>query len=58
MYESFYQSKTDGKKDGLGLGLAITKKIIDLSGGTILCASTIGKGTYFTVTLPLKGAKE
>ena len=58
MYESFYQSTTDGKKDGLGLGLAITKKIIDLSGGTILCASTIGKGTYFTVTLPLKGAKE
>ena len=58
MYESFYQSKTDGKKEGLGLGLSITKKIIDLSNGTILCASTLGKGTYFTVTLPLKGTVE
>lgn len=58
MYESFYQSKTDGKKEGLGLGLAITKKIIDLSNGTILCASTLGKGTYFTITLPLNRTEQ
>lgn len=58
MYESFYRAENVKKIKGLGLGLAISKKIIDLSGGTITCASTVGKGSYFTVTLPLTCAKK
>ena len=38
------------KEGGIGLGLAITKKIIDVHGGTIKC-NTNSKGTRFTITL-------
>jgi len=41
---------------GTGLGMPITKNIVDLMGGTIDVASTVGKGTTFTVTLRLEVA--
>lgn len=41
------------KSTGMGLGLAITKTIIDNSGGTIDFETEVGRGTTFTVTLPL-----
>lgn len=37
---------------GSGLGLSIAKAIIERHGGTILCESTIGVGTTFTIELP------
>jgi len=40
------------KSTGMGLGLAIAKNIIELSGGTILFSTELNKGTTFTVTLP------
>lgn len=53
MYESFSR-QTDGraiKEQGTGLGLTITKKMVDLMGGQIECQSKEGEGTTFTVTL-------
>ncbi len=48
------ESSTVNREVGTGLGLAITKNIIDLMGGTIDLQSTVGKGSTFTVELPLR----
>lgn len=42
------------KTEGSGLGMAITKKIVDLMGGEITVESEYSKGTAFTVRLPLQ----
>ena len=44
------------KAKGIGLGLAVCKTIIDRHQGNIEVASKVGKGTTFTVKLPLKAA--
>ena len=48
------ENSTTNKETGTGLGLAITKNIIDLMGGSIELQSILGKGTTFTVELPLR----
>jgi signal transduction histidine kinase len=52
-------SGADRRYEGTGLGLALTRKIVELQGGTIGVESEVGKGSTFTVTLPLiiKGGK-
>ncbi|MBI3258380.1 MAG: HAMP domain-containing protein [Ignavibacteriae bacterium] len=40
--------------EGTGLGLSVTKKYVNLLGGSISVASTLGKGSNFTVKLPLE----
>ena len=44
--------------EGTGLGLALTRKIIEFQRGTIHVASTVGTGTTFTVLLPLVTAEQ
>lgn len=41
--------------EGIGLGLALTKKIVELLNGEITFSSTFGEGSEFTVTIPVKG---
>ncbi len=40
------------KKRGLGLGLTIVKKFVELHGGRVWASSTLGEGTRFTIRLP------
>lgn len=53
IYEKFYQADVSRTGVGNGLGLTLAKRIIDLHGGQISVSSKLGKGTAFTVTLPL-----
>jgi two-component system sensor histidine kinase/response regulator len=55
LFQEFFrsdQAKASGEI-GTGLGLSIVKQIVDSYGGEIQVASQLGKGTRFTVTLPL-----
>lgn len=51
IFDPFFTTKEPGK--GTGLGLSISYQIIENLGGTISVASKEGKGTTFTVTLPV-----
>lgn len=52
------ESSTISKVEGTGLGMSITKSIIDLMNGEIYVDSEIGKGTTFTVLLHFDAAEE
>jgi PAS domain S-box-containing protein len=57
VFDKFYTGTgIPGRNDGLGLGLAIAKSLVELHGGTISVASALGHGSTFCVTLPCNGA--
>ncbi len=55
IFEPFRRASDFAKRrqQGVGLGLSIARKIAQLSGGDISVTSLVGKGSTFTVTLPV-----
>ncbi|SDU12490.1 Signal transduction histidine kinase [Verrucomicrobium sp. GAS474] len=54
LFKEFAQLEDDQSRQhqGTGLGLALSRKIVEIQGGTITAASEFGKGSLFTVELP------
>jgi PAS domain S-box-containing protein len=55
LFTAFHRGSNVGTTSGTGLGLVIVKRCVGLHSGHIEVASVVGKGTTFTVTLPLFG---
>ncbi|WP_299396663.1 ATP-binding protein [uncultured Gelidibacter sp.] len=53
IFELFYQSNVGKKNKGTGIGLALTKELIDLHKGSIEVESSEVSGTTFTITFPV-----
>lgn len=60
IFDEFSQEENSARTQykGTGLGMAITKKYVDLMGGTISVSSKKGRGSTFTVELPLEITEE
>jgi len=61
LFREFEQiDQLDGdKQEGTGLGLALTRRLVEVHGGEIKAKSAVGKGSVFTVRLPvLRGQPE
>ena len=56
VFDRFYQedSGTTKEKEGSGIGLSLSRDLVELMDGTITVSSELGKGSFFTVHLPME----
>lgn len=56
IFQKFYQIETHftGQVQGMGLGLALVKRVVEAHGGRVSVQSSLGQGSTFTVQLPLQ----
>ncbi len=58
IFEPFFSTKSNVPRAGLGLGLSITKSMVETMGGTLDFKSQVNRGTVFQVMLPLNGLQK
>jgi len=56
LFDRFYRARGERRAEGIGLGLYITKLLVEAHGGRIGVESTPGRGSLFTFTLPIADA--
>jgi signal transduction histidine kinase len=56
IFERYYRARADRKPEGLGLGLYITRLLVEAQGGRIEVESQLGRGSTFRVVFPRAGA--
>lgn len=52
IFDIFHRTRTGGRKEGYGIGLATVKTIVEAHGGRVKVDSELGKGSVFTIYLP------
>ena len=60
IFDRYYQASTatDSTASGTGIGLHMVREMVIMMGGTVTAESLVGKGSSFTVTLPIKAKSE
>ena len=58
IFEPFFSTKSNVPRAGLGLGLSVTKNMVEIMGGTIDFKTQVNRGTVFEVLLPLNGLQK
>lgn len=53
IFDKFYQADKSRRQEGVGLGLSLVKRIVDMMGGKITVKSAVGEGSTFRVELPV-----
>jgi signal transduction histidine kinase len=54
IFEEFQQTEAgSNQREGTGLGLALSRRFVEMHGGRIWCESKVGEGSRFEFTLPL-----
>ena len=56
MFERFFRAQSSTGITGTGIGLYLTKKLVEMHSGKISVSSELGKGTVFVIGIPINGA--
>jgi signal transduction histidine kinase len=54
LFQPYYRARSATGIAGTGIGLNVVKQVVELHGGTVEVTSELGKGTTFTILLPIE----